>query len=98
MRPLSLGLDDGAARPWFLWNEDLSVDEFRARLAGDDADERDRLLALLLREANDREVWRFVRPQDVADALPRLQRRLGGRRAPFWNFLIEQWRRDGYVT
>lgn len=98
MRPLSLDLDDGATRPWFLWSEDLSVDELRARLQGDDPEERDRLLALLLREANDREVWRFVRPQEVADALPRLQRRLGARRAPFWNFLIEHWRRDGYVV
>jgi hypothetical protein len=98
MRPISLHLNDGAARPWFLWNEDLSVDEFRARLHGEDAAERDRLLALLLREANDAEVWQFVSPQQVADALPRLQRRLGVRRAPFWNFLIERWRRDGYVV
>lgn len=97
MRPLTTDLSRDDARPWFLWDEDLSLAEFRARLAGDDPDERDRLLAKLLREANDTEVWRFVSPDDVARALPRLARRIGTRRLPFWEFLIGRWRADGLV-
>jgi len=54
-------------------------------------------LAKLLREANDHEVWLLVTPQEVADALPRLERRIGRRRAPFWSFLIGKWREQGYV-
>lgn len=96
MRPLSANLDDDSRRPWFLWDEDTSLGELKAALQVP-GDERDRLLAKLLREANDREVWRFVTPQEVADALPRLERRIGRRRAPFWAFLIGKWREQGYV-
>lgn len=96
MRPLSVDLDDDTRRPWFLWDEDTSLRELKAALRVP-GEERDRLLAKLLREANDREVWRFVTPQEVADALPRLERRIGRRRAPFWKFLIGKWREQGYV-
>lgn len=97
MLPLTADLTRDDARPWFLWDEDLSLAEFRKRLGGDDAEERDRLLAKLLREANDAEVWQFVSPADVAAALPRLARRIGNRRLPFWEFLIGRWRADGLV-
>ena len=93
---MTAALDDDERRPWFLWDEDLSLGAFKAALAIP-GDERDRLLAKLLREANDREVWRFVSPQDVADVLPRLERRIGRRRYPFWAFLIGKWREQGYV-
>jgi hypothetical protein len=96
-RPLSLRLDDDAARPWFFWDEDLSVAEVKARLAGEDRVERLRLLGKLLREANDTEVWQFVTPQEVADALPELARALGTRRLPFWTFVIDRWRAYGLV-
>ena len=97
MRPLTTNLRDGAARPYFLWDEDVSVDELRAVLAGPDGPARDRLLGKMLREARDLDVWEFVTPSDVAAALPRLQRRLG-RRLPFWTFLIDGWRRDGLLA
>ncbi len=96
MRPLSVSLADDT-RPYFLWDEDISVAELRTRLAGGD-DDADRLLAKMLREANDMDVWRFVRPQRVADALSRLERRVGSRRYPFWDFLISTWRLMGYVA
>jgi hypothetical protein len=96
MRPLTLDLRDGTRRPYFLWDEDVSIDELRAALHGTDAALRDRLLGKMLREARDSDVWSFVSPNEVAEALPRLARRLG-RRAPFWRFLIEGWRTDGLL-
>ncbi len=96
MRPLSVDLEQGGARPYFFWNEDLTVDELRERLSGEDEGERLRLLAVLLREARDIDVWRFVTPKEVAAALPRIAHRLGRRRR-FWEFLIEGWRRDGLL-
>ncbi|MEW5983022.1 MAG: hypothetical protein AB1806_11730 [Acidobacteriota bacterium] len=97
MRALSADLSDPAARPYFLWDEDISVAELRAALkAGRNEHERLRLLGKLLREARDSDVWRFVTPSDVAAALPVLGRRLGRRRR-FWEFLIEGWQRDGLL-
>ena len=97
MRPITADLRDGALRPYFLWDEDLSIDELRVRLRRPDERERVRLLAKLLREARDTDVWEFVSPEEVARVLPRIGHRLGRRRA-FWEFLIEGWRTDGILT
>ncbi|MGD2155085.1 MAG: hypothetical protein PVG79_17605 [Gemmatimonadales bacterium] len=96
MKPLTIDLQDGDARPYFLWTEDLTLDEFRGRLSEADEPERLRLLAVLLREARDLDVWKFVTPEEVAAALPRIAYRLGRRRR-FWEFLIEGWREDGIL-
>jgi hypothetical protein len=97
MRPLTVDLERADARPYFLWNEDLSLAEFAERLRRGDDSERERLLAVLLREARDTDVWRFVRPDEVARALPRISSRLG-RRRKFWEFLISGWRADGLLA
>ena len=96
MRPLTTDLTKMNARPYFLWDEDVTVAELRDILANGPSDERDRLLGKMLREARDSDVWKFVTPRDVRDALPRIARRVG-RQLPFWNFLIEGWRRDGLL-
>ena len=82
--------------PWFFWDEDITIGELKKALRGSDAFLRDRLLGKMLREATDVEVWRFVTPQEVADNLDRLGRRLG-RKEPFWRWLIESWRSEGLV-
>lgn len=96
MRPLTTDLRQDRLRPYFLWDEDLSIAELKAALRRGPPRERERLLAKLLREARDIDVWEFVDPQDVAAALPSLRHRLGRRRA-FWEFLIEGWRQDGIL-
>jgi hypothetical protein len=96
MRRLSADLTEDTLRPYFLWDEDLSIGDLKGRLKGSDQRERLRLLAKLLREARDIDVWRFVTPAEVADALPAVRGRLGRRRA-FWEFLVEGWRADGLV-
>ena len=97
MRPLSVDLSQRSLRPYFLWDEDLSVDDLEERLRGGDRRERLRLLAKMLREARDIDVWLFVTPAEVAEALPAIRHRLGRRRA-FWEFLIEGWRADGLLA
>lgn len=84
-------------RPYFLWDEDLSIAELRGVLAGSDDHERLRLLGKMLREARDSDVWQFVSPEVVARDLPQLGRRLGRRRA-FWEWLIRGWREDGILA
>ncbi len=81
----------GELRPYFLWDEDVSIDELHQILAGPDSPRRDQLLAKMLREARDIDVWLFVRPTEVARVLERLRRRIGRRHA-FWKFLIDGWR------
>jgi len=87
----------GELRPYFLWDEDVSIAELRAVLAGPDTPRRDQLVAKMLREARDLDVWQFVRPLEVARLLERIRRRVG-RRYEFWAFLIEGWRARGILN
>jgi hypothetical protein len=84
-------------RPYFLWDEDVSIGELRAIVSGPPSYDRDRLVGKMLREARDLDVWTFLRPVDVARDLDRLRRRIGRRHA-FWQFLIDGWRTDGLLA
>ena len=97
MRPLTTDMAKSELRPYFLWDEDVSIGELRQVLASPDNPRRDQLLAKMLREARDIDVWEFVRPLEVARVLERLRRRIG-RRYAFWTFLIEGWRRHGLLA
>jgi len=94
--PLSADLDDPEAVPYFLWDEPMTVRALRRRLAERSGAGRSRLLAKILREARDPDVWRFTSPQEVVDAWPGLVRHLGRRRA-FWEYLLGAWAEQGLV-
>ena len=96
MRPLTVDLNAREGRPYFLWDEDISVGELRQVLEDGSEYERVRLVGKMLREARDIDVWEFMTPAQVAEMLPKVGRRLG-RRAPFWRFLIDGWRADGLL-
>src|SRR5687767_1955667 len=97
MRPMTTDMTRGDRRPYFLWDEDISIDGLRSALRSGAAVARLRLMGKMLREARDIDVWHFVTPEEVAQALPELGRRLG-RRRPFWEFLIRGWREDRILT
>ncbi len=93
---LSTKLDDPAAIPYFLWDEPMTVAEFRQRLATASLPEQHRLLGKLLREARDTDVWQFISPTEVWRKWPLIERHLGRRRA-FWEFLLGSWHNDGLI-
>ena len=72
----------------------MTVAQLKERLRLGSEAERVRLMAKVLREARDTEVWRFIDPQAVADGWDKLAPRLG-RRREFWRFLIHAWIRQG---
>jgi hypothetical protein len=96
VRGLTTDMTASELRPYFLWDEDVSIAELRQVLGSADSHRRDQLVAKMLREARDLDVWQFVRPVEVARVLDRLKRRLG-RRYQFWSFLIEGWRVRGIL-
>lgn len=81
-----LALDE--TRPYFLWWMDATVGDLRAGLRAADLDERAYWMAALLREANTRDVWLYVTPDEIRALWPRLLRHLG-RARPMWQFLLE---------
>lgn len=94
--PLSTDLDDAGARPYFVWDEDITYGELREKLASPDAGERALWMGRVMREARYQDVWKLLRLADVLALLPRIEPHLGRARA-FWLWLIEGWRNDGLV-
>ena len=85
--PTTTDLLDATKRPYFLWWLDMTVADLREELAADDPDTVAYFLGALLREANTRDVWLFVRPDEIRARWPRLVRYLGRSRA-MWAFLL----------
>lgn len=93
---LSTDLKNSAAVPYFLWDEPMTVREFTQRLRTASAPEQKRLLAKLLREARDTDVWQFTSPQEIWQRWNELAPLLGRRRA-FWEFLLQSWQKEGLL-
>jgi hypothetical protein len=90
-------MDDPSAIPYFLWDEPMTVEQLRKRLQASSQAERTRLLAKILREARDTDVWKFTTPKEIRLLWPELYRHLG-RRRDFWSFLLDHWRKEGLLA
>jgi hypothetical protein len=93
---LSLDLADPSAVPYFMWDEPVTVTELRRRLASAQRPVRTRLLAKILREARDPDVWQFTSPAEVSATWPELAPHLGRRRS-FWQFVLTRWKELGLL-
>ncbi len=93
---LSTELHSPASTPYFLWDEPMTVAEFKTKLASASEGERMRLLGKVLREARDTDVWFFTTPQEVVFHWDKIERHLGRRRG-FWTFLVTQWQELGLI-
>jgi hypothetical protein len=85
--PTSPDLLRDDTRPYFLWWTDATVAELKRHLAAGDPQERAYWMGALLREANTRDVWLFVRPDDIRQMWPGLGRHLGKSRS-MWAYLL----------
>ena len=65
----------------------MTVRQFRLRLDTASMPEQNRLLAKLLREARDTDVWLFISPAEAWRRWPALAPQLGRRRG-FWEFSV----------
>jgi hypothetical protein len=83
-------LTDRRGRPYFLWDCDLDLTQFRQRLRNPDSHVRAYFLAKLMRQAKPDDVFQFVTLSEIRDAWPRLVPLLG-RSRPFWTWLLEAW-------
>lgn len=84
-------LVDAKGRPYFLWDEDLTIDMFRARLADPDPEVRAYYLGKLMRQAKPDDVFTFVTLADIKALFPLAVRYLG-RSREFWTWLLGCWK------
>lgn len=86
--PTTDALFDDNARPYFLWWTDVTVGRFKEHLASPDPEARAYWMGALLREANTRDVWIFVSPDEIRALWPHLIRYLG-RPRDMWAWLLK---------
>ena len=83
-------LVDERGRPYFLWDVELTLDEFRARLRAGTSTERAYWLGKLMRQAKPDDVFAFVSLDQIESSWPEVQRHLGQTRE-FWTWLLRTW-------
>lgn len=84
---------DPEGRPYFLWDVDMTLDEFVRKLRDGDADTKAYFVAKLMRQAKPDDVFTFVRRAEIEALWPRLERFLGSAR-PMWRWLLDRWGGD----
>lgn len=93
--PRSRLLDD-QGRPYFLWDVDMTLDDFTQRLATADPPVRAWLIGKMMRQAKPDDALQFVSAQQIADLFPTLEKHLGQTR-DFWVWLLDEWGRRGII-
>ena len=81
---------DARGRPYFLWDDDMTADELRARLADPDPAVRAYFLGKVMRQAKPDDVFVFASLREIVEQFAALERYLGKSRE-FWAWLIERW-------
>jgi len=89
-------LEDAQNRPYFLWDVELTTDQFRCNLADADPAVRAYWLGKLMRQAKPDDVFTFVTLRQIAADWPSLTRYLG-QSEPFWSWLLDRWEVQGRV-
>lgn len=80
---------NSAKRPYFLWDYDLTDDDVRRILAGDNETEKIWMMSRILTHAHFNDVWKYVRVKDVADWFPKL--RMHPRLKETWKTALTVW-------
>ena len=97
MKPMTLDMRAEDCRPYFLWDEPLTIRQLREILRSRSEQERLAYMAKILREARYEDVWEFLSVDDLVRHWEQLAPRLGRRRA-FWEFLLRKWRELGLLV
>lgn len=78
-----------SSRPYFLWDYDLTDEDVRKILHGENETEKIWMMSRILTSAKFEDVWRYVRLSDVVREFPRLKLRLEMKEA--WQFALTAW-------
>jgi hypothetical protein len=87
---------DRQGRPYFLWDSEMTLEEFRRGLRDPDPTARAYLISKLMRQAKPDDVFTFVSAREIRQHWPLVIRHLGKTR-DFWTWLFEAWEAQGRV-
>jgi len=82
---------DAQRRPYFLWDCELTIDDFRSNLDDPDLDVRAYWIGKLMRQAKPDDVFQFVTRAKIEEHWSSLERYLGWSRE-FWTWIFSTWK------
>ena len=82
-------LTDRDGRPYFLWDSDLTLEDFRERLRSTEPQVRGYYIGKLLRQAKPDDAFLFLTLEDIERDWNEIERYLGKTR-DFWSWLLER--------
>ena len=78
---------DPRGRPYFLWDQSITLEEFKALLQDEDPEVRAYMMGKLMRQARPDDVFQFVTLDCICEHFSRLKRYLGDK-LEFWTWLL----------
>ncbi|HVR37479.1 MAG TPA: hypothetical protein VMU84_00165 [Thermoanaerobaculia bacterium] len=90
-------LVDQQGRPYFLWDMDMTLEEFERAVKDRESTLRPYFVGKVMRQAKPDDALQFVSAQEMSDLWPSIERYLGKSR-PFWAWLLEEWEQRGVIT
>ena len=76
-------------RPYFLWDYDLTDEDVRRILRGDNEVEKRWMMGRILTNAHFNDIWKYMTAREVAKELPELRMRLEVKQA--WEKALRVW-------
>ncbi len=78
-------------RPYFIWDYDLTEEDVRAILRGDNEYEKIQMMVRILESARWDDIWRYLTLAQVKRYWPQLQRRMRVQVRDAWAWALEVW-------
>jgi hypothetical protein len=76
-------------RPYFLWDYDLTEDDVRAILRGENEYEKIQMMVRILESARWNDIWKYLTLEEVKRYWPQLQRRMRRELRDVWAWAME---------
>lgn len=83
-----------AQRPYFIWDYDLTEDEVRAILRGDNEYEKVQMMVRTLESARWDDIWRYPTLAEVRRYWPQIYPRMRREVRDVWAWVMDVWSRD----
>ena len=84
---------DSRGRPYFLWDLNIELKQFKSMLQDPDEDIRAYMLGKLMRQAKPDDVFQFVELKEISNNWKKTEKHLGKTRE-FWRWLLERWEQN----
>jgi hypothetical protein len=88
---MSESTDRATQRPYFIWDYDLTEEEVRAILRGENEYEKLWVMVRILESARWSDIWRYLTIGEVQRYWPQLYRRMRREVRDVWAWAMEVW-------